>query len=216
MIKKLSSLILATVLFAFVVNGQTTNDEQGKSPTAAKPISYGLVIDNSGSQRPILENVIESAQAIVETNSPDDETFIVRFVGEDNIKIIQDFTSSVDELDDTLNGLFIEGGMTAILDAVYFSAQHLAEKENSAGGQKILILITDGEDRHSATKIGNLIKFLKEKKIKVYTLGLSDGKIYKGLLEKLAKETGGKSFMVEKRPELKNIVKELTTAVRAQ
>ncbi len=164
----------------------------------------------------IFETVIKSTNQIIEANNADDETFLVRFVDTRQISLIQDFTSSKDELQSAAEEMFIAGGQTAILDGVYFSAKHLAEKDVPANRRKILILITDGEDRKSTAKIEEVLKFLKDEKIQVFTLGLSDGKIYKNLLEKLAKETGGKSFMVENRSDIEAIVKQLTVAVRAQ
>lgn len=209
-------MIFVSILFAAAVNGQIAAETTKKLP-AAKSLDYGLVIDNSGSFRTIFEEVIQTARTIAESNNPDDQTFVVRFVDSSKIHLMQDFTASIDELQTAAEEMFIEGGQTAILDSVYFSAKHLAEnKPASSGRERILILITDGEDRQSAAKIEDVIKFLKTEKIKIYALGLSDGKIYKNLLEKLAKESGGKSFMVEKRSELKNIVKTLIIAARAQ
>lgn len=217
MVNKFSSIILVLLSLVAAVNGQVVNTGKEPTRTEKNPVNYGLVVDNSGSYRMIFTEVINSVNEIIEANNPDDETFLVRFVDSDKITLLQDFTSSKEDLRSAADEMFIEGGQTAILDSVYFSAKHLAEKNASPSNKrKVLILITDGEDRKSATKIEEVLKFLKDEKIQVYTLGLSDGKIYKSLLEKLAKETGGKSFMVEKRPDLKNIVNQLTLAVRAQ
>jgi Ca-activated chloride channel homolog len=210
MVKKISSLVFITVLL--IVNGIAQEKSVVKETgQLEKPsLAYGIVVDNSGSYRMIFETVIKSVNQIIDANGTDDETFLVRFVDTNKIALIQDFTSSKDELRSEAESMFIEGGQTAILDGVYFSAKHLADKEILPGTRKLLILITDGEDRKSAAKIEDVLKFLKNEKIQVYTLGLSDGKIYKGLLEKLAKETGGKSFMVEKRSEIGTIIKQLT------
>ena len=213
MIKKISSLILTAVFLVIVAGGQSAKEN---APLEKPPLSYGIVVDNSGSYRMIFETVIKSVNQIVAANSADDQTFLVRFVDASKISLLQDFTSSKDELQSAAESMFIEGGQTAILDGVYFSAQHLAESNVAANRQKILILITDGEDRKSATKIEEVLRYLKEEKIRVFTLGLSDGKVYKTLLERLAKETGGKSFIVEKRSEIEAVVKQLTAAVRAQ
>ncbi len=216
MIKKISSLVFIAVFSVIAASGQTTNPPKENAPVEKPSLSYGIVVDNSGSYRMIFETVIKSVNQIIEANNAEDETFLVRFVDASKISLIQDFTSSKGDLQSAAEGMFIEGGQTAILDGVYFSAKHLAEKDISTTQRKILILITDGEDRKSGSKIEEVLKFLKDEKIQVYTLGLSDGKIYKNLLEKLAKETGGKSFIVEKRSEIEAIVKQLTTAVRAQ
>jgi len=216
MVKKISLLILVAVFSVVAANGQTANTAKENTLIEQPSLACGIVVDNSGSYRTIFETVIKTTNQIIEANGTEDETFLVRFVDASKISLIQDFTSSKDELHSAAEEMFIEGGQTAILDGVYFSAKHLAEKDVSANRRKILILITDGEDRKSAAKIEEVLKFLKDEKIRVFTLGLSDGKIYKNLLEKLAKETGGKSFMVENRSDIEAIVKQLTVAVRAQ
>lgn len=216
MIKNISLLIFAAIFSVVAANGQTPITVKENAPVEKPSLACGIVVDNSGSYRTIFETVIKSVNQIIEAHDADDETFLVRFVDSNKISLIQDFTSSKEELRSATEEMFIEGGQTAILDGVYFSAKHLAEKDVTANRRRILILITDGEDRKSITKIEEVLKFLKDEKIQVFTLGLSDGKIYKTLLEKLAKETGGKSFMVEKRAEIETIIKQLTAAVRAR
>lgn len=215
MIKKIPLIILALVLSFVIGNGQVPSKDRETTQAVNSPLSYGIVVDNSGSYRVIFEQIIKAAGEIIEANESDDEAFLVRFVDSDKIFLMQDFTSSKDELRSAAEEMFIEGGQTAILDAVYFAAQHLAENKSAQQNKrKVLILITDGEDRNSKYKIGEVLKFLKDEKIQVYTVGLSDGKVYKTLLEKLAKETGGKSFIAEKRSEIGATVKQLTAALR--
>lgn len=181
------------------------------------PVSYGLVVDNSGSYRMILDRVIEAAKDIVEENKADDETFLARFVSSDKIKILQDFTVSKDEIHMAADEMYAEGGLTAILDAVDFSARYLVEKSSRGDGarRKILVLITDGDDRQSAAKIESVLKYLKDNQIRVFALGLSDEKVSLKLLDRLTKETGGKKFVPKMPKEVPTLIKELTTAMRA-
>ncbi|MDQ3746495.1 MAG: hypothetical protein M3444_19145, partial [Acidobacteriota bacterium] len=62
------------------------------------PITYGLVVDNSGSLRNQINQVIEAAKTIVNSNKPGDETFVVRFISSDEIKIMQDYTADKQSL----------------------------------------------------------------------------------------------------------------------
>jgi hypothetical protein len=98
---------------------------------AEVPTNYALVIDNSGSLRPQLEKVIEAGKVIVNTNRPGDETSIVRFVNSEKIEITQDFTPNKSDLNEALDNLFIEGGATAIIDAVYLAAEKVDQYEKS-------------------------------------------------------------------------------------
>ena len=212
MLKKISFIILISMLLTAAAAGQIANAAKEIIPTEKPLLSYGIVVDNSGSYRMIFSEVINSVNEIIEAHNADDEAFLVRFIDSNKISLLQDFTQSKEELRSATEEMFIEGGQTAILDGVYFSAKHLA-KFSQPNRRRALILITDGEDRKSAAKIEDVLKYLKDEKIRVFALGLSDGKIYKNLLEKLAKETGGKSFPVEKRSEIKNTLKQLTVAL---
>ena len=58
---------------------------------------------------------------------PGDEAFLVTFVDTAKIVVRQDLTESKEELRDSAENMFIEGGQTAILDAVKSSADYLAE-----------------------------------------------------------------------------------------
>ncbi|HQX57164.1 MAG TPA: VWA domain-containing protein [Pyrinomonadaceae bacterium] len=117
------------------------------------PTNYALVIDNSGSLRPQLEKVIEAGKILIDTNKPEDETTIVRFVGRDKISIEQPFTSNKADLVDALDNLYIEGGQTAIIDAVYLAVENVDDYEKSKAQndrkRRALILVSDGEDRDS-------------------------------------------------------------------
>lgn len=195
---------------------------QSKQTAAAAGISYGIVVDNSGSYRQILEYVIEATKNLVEANAGEDETFLVRFVSSDKIKLMQNFTASKDEIHLAADDMFVEGGLTAILDAVDFSARHLAEKgggsssSNDAARPKILVLITDGDDRQSTIKIESVLKFLKDNQIRVFALGLSEEKVSTKILDRLTKETGGKKFVPKTRAELPATVKEIAAAIRVR
>ncbi|MDQ3253748.1 MAG: VWA domain-containing protein, partial [Acidobacteriota bacterium] len=120
------------------------------------PIQYGLVIDNSGSLRSQINQVIDAGKSIVNSNKPGDETFLVRFIDSSKIELKQDFTADKSLLIDALDELYVEGGATAVIDAVYVSAERAAEykKGNDLNDRRrrALILITDGEDRNSQYK----------------------------------------------------------------
>ena len=82
------------------------------------PISYGLAVDTSGSLRTQLTSVIDAGKTIINSNKPGDETFLVRFISSDKIETVQDFTANKDALIDGIDGFYVEGGQTAVIDAV--------------------------------------------------------------------------------------------------
>ena len=198
------------------------------------PTNYSLVIDNSGSLRQQLDKVIEAGKIIINTNRPDDATSVIRFVSRDKISIEQDFTSSKKDLLDTLeDNLFIEGGQTAVRDAVYLAAEGVTDYEKSTDPndrkRRAIILVTDGDDRDSYYSEIQLFNLLKETDVQIFVVGFigdldKDGGFIgkspqskaKNFLEKLATETGGKSYFPNSIGELNGIASDIATELRTQ
>lgn len=201
--------------------------EKGEVPT-----NYSLVIDNSGSMRFQLEKVIEASKIIVGTNRPDDETSIIRFVSSNKIEILQDFSPNKEDLNDALDSLYIEGGKTAIIDAIYLAAERVENYEKVRGDdrkRRALILVSDGEDRDSFYKEPQLYELLRESDVQIYAIGFINeldkeggfisksprGKA-KDFLERLAKETGGKVYFPNSLSELNGIAQDIASELRTQ
>jgi len=196
------------------------------------PISYGLAIDTSQSLRSQIQAVIDAGKTIVNSNKPGDETFLVRFISSEKIETMQDFTANKDLLMDGLDDLYVEGGQTAIIDAVYLSAEHVAEYkkgDDSDRRRRALIVITDGEDRNSFYSQQKLFARLREEDVQIYVIGFvkeldkEGGFIAKSprekavsLINKLATETGGRAFLPESLSELPQIANEIVRDLRTQ
>lgn len=196
------------------------------------PTNYSIVLDNSGSLRRQLDKVIEAGKILVATNKPDDETLIIRFVSRDKISIEQDFTSKKEYLNDALDNLYIDGGQTAIRDAVYLAADKTSSYEKVKGDDKkrrALILVTDGEDRDSYYTEPQLFEMLKESDVQIYVIGFisdldkesgfirkSDQSRAKTFLERLSNETGGKSYFPTGVDQLPAIARDIASEMRTQ
>lgn len=196
------------------------------------PISYGLAVDTSASLRSQIQSVIDAAKTIINSNKPGDETFLVRFISSDKIQTEQDFTDKKDLLIDALDNLYVEGGQTAVIDAVYLSAEHVADYQKgdvSDRRRRALIVITDGEDRNSFYKQEQLFARLREEDVQIFVIGFINeldkegGFIRKSprekavnLINKLASETGGRAFFPESIAELPQIAGEIVRDMRTQ
>ena len=186
------------------------------------PLRYGLLVDNSGSMRTQIGEIIETGKIIVESNRPNDETFLVRFIAGNQIDQISDFTSNKRALLNALDGMFVEGGQTAVVDAVYASVEHVAKNRGSVDGNRrhALVLITDGEDRGSRFKRAQLAELLHKEDIQIFVVGLTsrvdDRKKAVDLLNFLAQETGGRAFFPKSTAELRGIAEEITRDLRTQ
>jgi Ca-activated chloride channel family protein len=196
------------------------------------PISYGLAVDTSGSLRSQLQSVIDAGKSIINANKPGDETFLVRFISSDKIETVQDFTASKELLMDGLDSFYVEGGQTAVIDAVYLSAEHVSEYRRGDDGdrrRRALIVITDGEDRNSFYKQEQLFARLREEDVQIFVIGFVNeldketGLIRKSprekavqLINKLATETGGRAFFPESIADLPSIANEIIRDLRTQ
>lgn len=200
---------------------------------AEVPTNYAMVIDNSGSMRLQLDKVIEASKIIVNTNRADDETSIIRFVNSQNIEITQDFTPNKGDILEALDNLYIEGGSTAIIDAIYLAAERVDEYEKARGPndrkRRALVLVSDGEDRDSFYKEQQLFELLRESDVQIYAIGFVNelskeggfiGKSPQGkaraFLERLAKETGGKVYFPNSLSELNPIAQDIANELRTQ
>jgi Ca-activated chloride channel family protein len=197
------------------------------------PISYGLVVDNSGSLRSQLAKVIEAGRTIVNSNKPGDEAMVVRFIDSEKIEELQSFTAKQEDLLDALETFHVDGGQTAVVDAVYVSAERIAQHKKgdplNDRRRRALILVTDGEDRGSQYKQEQLFNALREMDVQIFVIGFVNeldkegGFIRKSprdkavdLINRLAKETGGRAFFPTSNAELPQIAEEITRDLRTQ
>ena len=95
----------------------------------------------------------------------------------------------------------IAGESTAIYDALFLSTTLF---KNSHAKNKIIILITDGIDNSSKTPRDLVIKTLKNKKIKVYAIGIGKSVNAKEL-EEISKKTGGRFYWIQNANELQKV-----------
>ena len=198
----------------------------------AQPVSYGLVVDNSGSLRSQMGQVVAAAKFLVDHGGPDDEAFVLRFVASDRIDVLQPLTADKGALHRALDSMYVEGGYTAVLDALHDAGKYLTKSAGRAGAQGrrlVLVLITDGEDRGSSSKANEVLKLLKDGGVQVFCVGLTaelesvptftklnKRDKAKDLLSKVAEETGGRVFYAEKGGELEAAVRDVAGGMRTR
>lgn len=188
------------------------------------PLTYALVVDNSGSLRQQFAKVIATAATIVSNNQPDDETLLIRFISSDKIETVQDFTSDTQAVIRGLQSLYIEGGQSAVLDAVYLAANSVTERKAKEKSLRrgAMILVTDGEDRASYYNEDQLFRLLGQHDVQVFVIGFVNdlrGKVRTkatALLTRLATDTGGRAFFPPSVNELATIAREITRDIRTQ
>jgi Ca-activated chloride channel homolog len=193
------------------------------------PLSFGIVIDTSGSMRAKLQTVSDAALDLIKQMRNDDEAFLSQFKAEP--ELVQDFTSDKRELEEALGELFTSGG-TALLDAIIATADYAQEKANTRGVQRrrrALIVISDGLDKNSSVKEKEVLEALKEDEVQVYLVGFIDddeegkslfgkstSKKAKELLSRLAEDSGGRAFFPKELSEMKAIANQIAKDLRTQ
>jgi Ca-activated chloride channel family protein len=191
-----------------------------------------LAVDTSGSLRSQLQSVIDAGKTIVNSNKKGDETFLIRFIGRDNTELVQEFTNRSDLLIDALDNLYVEGGQSAVVDAIYLAAEHASEYRKGTDSdrrRRALIVITDGEDRRSVYSQEQLFSRLREDDVQIFVIGFvneldkDQGLIRKSprekavnLINRLATETGGRAFFPESIADLPQIANEIVRDLRTQ
>lgn len=197
------------------------------------PTKYTLLVDNSGSLRQLIDQVIEASKIMIAANRPGDETSVIRFISSDKIEILEEFTENKNDLNDALENMYIEGGQTAIIDAIYLAVEKLNQSQpkgkDAERTRQAIVLITDGEDRASYYNENQLAELLKESDVQIYVIGfvnlLSSEKGFiskspqgkaKAFLERIAGQTGGKVYYPAGGADLNSIARDIASELRAQ
>jgi Mg-chelatase subunit ChlD len=196
MLGKIAPRVFAAILLTIVVcNPSLAQDEK---------LSYGILIDNTGSLRTQLSDVLDIAKGFVDANYQRASISLFNFKSEGDrrnpVAVVTSGTGWTQDhglLVDYLENLYIIPGQTTLKDAINAIAQELnARGEADKDVHKRIVLISDGEDRVSKIKEKPLIKLLVESGIKVYAIGLTrelkDDGDAKSFLKKITTETGGR------------------------
>jgi Ca-activated chloride channel family protein len=161
------------------------------------PVSVGLIIDNSGSMRPKLGEVVAATIAFAKLSHPEDELFALAFSDrvEDALKD-RAFVHADDlvDLEQAVSSLQPDG-KTALYDAVMAGLDRLDEGSRA---RKVLIVMSDGGDNTSRATLDQVLERARHSDATIYTIGLfqpDDPDANPGVLKSLAQMTGGERFL---------------------
>lgn len=190
--------------------------EQKTTSFVQKPtvMSVGFVIDNSGSMRLKLKDLIKSSSTLINSLLAKDEAFIVRFVSSDKIEVIEDWTSDKKKLNSALEILYVEGGRSAIIDALYLSNEKILQRRKShPTGRYALVLLSDGEERNSYYSYEQLKLQLKDTDTQIFMISYASVLANKNKWRKavnfahlITLDTGGTPYFVNKRAKKQDII----------
>jgi Ca-activated chloride channel family protein len=187
------------------------------------PVSFGMVIDTSGSMRSKLQSVSDAALLLIKEMRRDDEAFVASFKAES--ELIQEFTADKRELEEAIGSLYTMGG-TALLDAIIATADYAQEEGKRR--RKALVVISDGYEKNSSVKEKEVMEAIKEDEVQVYLVGFineeeekslfgkSPGKQAKDLLSRIADDSGGRAYFPKDISEIPAIAAQISKDLRTQ
>lgn len=182
-----------------------------------RPVTVGLLIDQSRSITPNRQNVMAAALSLIEASNPEDEIFILHFNDRVEPGLPPDIHFSADpsQLRDGLSH-GVPSGKTALNDAVIAGLEHLRLGRRD---RKMLVLITDGGDTASAHSKRETLDLVERGNATVYAIGLYDSDDPDrdpGLLRQLAKISGGVAYFPNSPNELPALCRQIAEEIRAR
>lgn len=181
------------------------------------PVTVGLVIDNSGSMRSKLPEVIAAADQFVKSSNPQDEMFVVNFNQDVFMGLPEGvpFTSNVDQLLGAVSRNRAIGN-TALYDGVAVALDHM---KTGTANRKVLIVISDGGDNASDISFPTLLKRAQASNAQIYTVGVYDDAVVSedvNVLKRLAKVTGGQAYFLASPSQITGICQQIAKNLRNQ
>jgi len=171
------------------------------------PISVGFIFDTSSSMQNRMDKSVAAVRQFLETRIPGDEFFLIQF--SDLPTLVTRFTPDADEILKPLS-LICPRGWTSLLDAIYLGAHQMRSAKNS---RKALFILSDGADNNSRYSESDTRNLLIEADVRIFAIGLFTRPRF---LEKIAAETGGKTYWVHKLGDLPDVVDRLSREFRSQ
>lgn len=159
------------------------------------PVSIGVVFDTSGSMAGEMHAARESISELFHESSPEDQAFLIRFAN----------TPSFD------TG-FVHGSGEISRRLLLCSPR----------GAAALVVVTDGGDNHSRRSFTELLATARERDVQIFVLSIRrdprDLDEWRGRvqLDRLADDTGGRLFVVDRDDQIQHAIAEVAESIRTQ
>ncbi len=163
------------------------------------PIHAAVMLDVSASMDELLPQAQDAAlHFLQQAVTPKDRASVVVF--NDHPQLAMEFTNDVDKLAGGLAGLKAERG-TALYDSLIFTLYYF----NGIKGQRAIVLLSDGKDESSRFAFEDALEYAQRSGVAIYAIGLDLPKREmesRRKLNRLADETGGRTFFIQDIAEL--------------
>jgi VWFA-related protein len=188
------------------------------------PLTIGLMVDTSLSQVKVLDAERGASLRFLDDvlRENKDHVFIMQF--DLAVQTRQPLTSSRRDLSESL--AFVDtptrnqlrsqyGGGTLLFDSVVDASHDIMAKQQ---GRKALMVLSDGGENGSDATIVEAIEAAQRAETLIYTILFSDGSYgaNPGIMQRLAKETGGGYFEVSKKLSIDQVFALIQEDLRSQ
>jgi VWFA-related protein len=200
------------------------------------PLTFGMLIDTSGSQRQVLPIEQDAADRFLgRVLRKGDLAFVTSF--DVDINLLSDFTGERSALIRAIErarinapGSPLQAGPfplpprgTLLYDAIYATC---TEKLAGEAGRKALIILTDAMDQGSRKSLEDALETAQRTDAVIHIIGVADYAFYggrgfggydgEGYARKLAEQTGGRSIFVNNQKKLEEAFTQISEELRTQ
>lgn len=178
------------------------------------PVAVGLMVDCSGSMIDRLSMALDAAGSFIEglVTRPQDKAFVMTFA--DVTSLLQGFTNDLERLEWSLD-LIRRGRNTKLYDAVEAAAERFA----GHAGRRALVVLTDGHDARSEIGLEEAIRAAQRADVAIYpvAVGVTSRFFFeRWVLEKMARETGGRVWDLRPMDDPRRIYEAIAEDLRNQ
>jgi len=183
------------------------------------PLTILLLIDTSGSVRDKLKFEQQAAVEFLAATLRRGRDKAAVFTFDHVIEMRQDFTDDPLALASTIKAIAAGGG-TRMYDALH---SVISNKLAGPEERKVLILITDGDDKSSRRTPDDVVEAAQRNDVSIYSISVNALGFFRtgteesdGALDRLALETGGMSFFPKKVERLEGDFRRIGDELRSQ
>lgn len=184
----------------------------------SQPFTAVVMLDTSASMTANLKLLNRAAEQFLLRLLPVDKAQVGAF--NDKIQLSGEFTNDRDALIGALNDLYF-GNPTRLNDAIATSLDAL----QGIDGRRVILVFTDGEDTSSRIGFKTVQERARDEEVMVYSIGL-ESEYFNGMrvvrsrpsrdLRKIADETGGGYFELQKTADLAPTFTRVAQELRSQ
>ncbi len=195
--------------FTVLDDGQPRKIETFEAADSA--LSAILILDVSGSMLMKIDEARRAAHAFVDALKPKDEvglmTFSTTVVGS------IDFTKDRAALHEAIDAAQTQGE-TALYDVTAMALKKLRPLKR----RKAVVLFTDGDDNRSRLSVEQVARMARASEVSIYSVaqGANESETLKVFLDRLAENTGGRSYFIGSIRKLSDTFAEILTELKSQ